>query len=79
MTNDEIVARGTFAARYLADAELMSFFAELSEDIKTSLFNTSAEDCAQRERLYFQFQAIDQVFDRMRSYEASAEQIIANR
>lgn len=76
MTNDEIVARGQIAARYLNDADLLTFFAEVQDDLQEALFNTTAVQLEERERLYSQHRAIGMVLGRMQHYASQADLLL---
>ncbi len=64
------------ALGYLADADLMSFFAELQGDIEQTIFSTAPDQRDERERLYFQRRGIVEVVDMMRMYAHRAEEIV---
>ncbi|KQT82429.1 hypothetical protein ASG59_18730 [Methylobacterium sp. Leaf466] len=57
----------------------MSFFTELQGDIKEALFNSTAAQLDERERLYSQHKGITDVLATMQLYASRAEAIIEAR
>lgn len=76
MTNDEILKRGAIASRLLGDEDLMWFFNDLLNDIKTASFNTSALQRDEREALYFQHSGLEDVLSRMNSFAQNAQELL---
>lgn len=72
----QVIERGLHAANILHDEMTMSFFEELKALIRENIVNTNPEASADRERLYYQYHAIEDVVGVMNSYVMAREKAI---
>jgi hypothetical protein len=75
MNEEQIVRRGAIASSVLQSDDHISFYQELKSLILESITQTKPEDTSERERLYFQFRAVDDVIGIMQSYSDAAKAI----
>lgn len=77
MNQEQLISRGLKAERLLNDEDFRSFHSELKSLISDSLFNTKPEEEAQRERLYFLHQGLNDLVGVMESFAAAKDQVLA--
>jgi hypothetical protein len=75
MTQEELLQKGKAAQAVLSNETIMSAFAELQEDLKTQMVNTSPEQSKERNVLYFQHLGVQNLLAYLSTYAAAAEQI----
>lgn len=79
MNEDQIIERGVAANALLTDERFLSFVNETSSLILESIGNTIPQDTEGREKLYFQFNGLQDVIGTMRSYVDAAKAILESR
>jgi hypothetical protein len=67
---------GLQAARVLADDAIMSFLAEMRQELQRQLVHTDALETQRREALYFQLRGLADLEYKMISYRDVAEQMM---
>lgn len=68
MTEDDIVKRGAIAASLFDNPDFMWFFDHLKQLTLESISQTKPEQTKEREALYYQHKAVDDVLGIMMSY-----------
>jgi hypothetical protein len=76
LTQEQVVSRGVSAKLLLSDARFQSFFEETGDLILQSIANTTPENSAEREVLYFRYNALRDLTGIMQSYVDAAEAIL---
>jgi hypothetical protein len=75
MTEDDIVRRGAIAASLFDNPDIMWFFNHYKELTLESIGQTKPEQYDQREQLFYQHRAVDEVLGIMMSYVDAAKAI----
>lgn len=75
MTQEELLQKGRAAHVVLSNDTIMSAFEELKEDLKTQMVSTSPEQSKERNILYYQHLALENVVAYLSAYALAAEQI----
>jgi hypothetical protein len=75
MNEEQIVRRGAIASTVLQSEDHIWFYNHLKSLILESISQTNTDETAQRERLYFQHRAIDDLLGIMVSYRDAAQAI----
>jgi hypothetical protein len=75
MNEEQIVRRGAIASSVLQSEDYLSFYNELKSLTLESIAQTKPEQNDERERLYYQFKAVEDILGIMQSYIDAAKAI----
>lgn len=75
MNEEQIVRRGAIASSVLQSEEHISFYNELKSLILEGIAQSKPEQYDERERLYYQFKAVEDVLGILQSYKDAAQAI----
>lgn len=75
MNEEQIARRGAIASNVLQSEDHLSFYNELKSLILEGIAQSKPEQHDERERLYYQFKAVEDVIGIMQSYKDAAEAI----
>lgn len=77
LTTEELITKGLNAAHCLADVALMGFISEMAADALTCIGNSEPEHHKERNQLYYEHRALNDLVARLRTYRDNAETIMA--
>lgn len=75
MNEEKVVRRGAIASSVLQSEDYLSFYNELKSLILEGIAQSKPEQHDERERLYYQFKAVEDILGIMQSYVDAAQAI----